>query len=54
MIGLKNTLFITVISFAIALLLGVAFGLMRVGENSVSAPAIQMFTLCPISCGTPK
>ena len=43
MIGLKNTLFITVISFAIALLLGVAFGLMRVGENRVAFGVSKLY-----------
>ena len=33
--GLKNTLLITLLSFAIALVLGVAFGLMKVSENKI-------------------
>ena len=51
MIGLKNTLFITVISFAIALLLGVAFGLMRVGENRVASGVSKVYVA--IFRGTP-
>lgn len=51
MIGLKNTLFITVISFAIALLLGVAFGLMRVGENRVTSGVSKVYVA--IFRGTP-
>ena len=51
MIGLKNTLFITVISFAIALLLGVAFGLMRVGENRVAFGVSKVYVA--IFRGTP-
>ena len=50
--GLKNTLLITLLSFVIALALGVAFGLMKVSENKilrgVSKVYIAVFRGTPI------
>lgn len=41
--GLKNTLLITLLSFAIALVLGVAFGLMKVSENKILEDVAKVY-----------
>lgn len=51
MTGLKNTLLITAISFAIALALGVAFGLLRVAPNPVLAWIARIYVA--VFRGTP-
>ena len=41
--GLRNTLLITLLSFAIALVLGVAFGLMKVSESKIAAGLANVY-----------
>lgn len=41
--GLRNTLLITLLSFSIALVLGVAFGLMKVSESKIAAGLANVY-----------